>query len=69
MNYMCSKHETFSSKIKDCCEKPIVERSQCIMEAEFDDKPEDLPSLVEKYIQDKEVCKSFEAGHDAFMSE
>ncbi|XP_050566377.1 albumin isoform X3 [Cygnus atratus] len=69
VNYMCSKHETFSSKIKDCCEKPIVERSQCIMEADFDDKPEDLPSLVEKYIQDKEVCKSFEAGHDAFMSE
>ncbi|XP_035179894.1 albumin [Oxyura jamaicensis] len=69
VNYMCSKHEAFSSKIKDCCEKPIVERSQCIMEAEFDDKPEDLPSLVEKYIQDKEVCKSFEAGHDAFMSE
>ncbi|NP_001297323.1 serum albumin precursor [Anas platyrhynchos] len=69
VNYMCSKHEAFSSKIKDCCEKPIVERSQCIMEAEFDEKPADLPSLVEKYIQDKEVCKSFEAGHDAFMSE
>uniref|UniRef100_A0A8C3CNB8 Albumin n=1 Tax=Cairina moschata TaxID=8855 RepID=A0A8C3CNB8_CAIMO len=69
VNYICSKHESFSSKIKDCCEKPIVERSQCIMEAEFDEKPADLPSLVEKYIQDKEVCKSFEAGHDAFMSE
>ncbi|NWS72885.1 ALBU protein, partial [Crotophaga sulcirostris] len=67
--YVCSKHELFSSKIKECCEKPIVERSQCIMEAEFDDKPEDLPSLAEKYLQDKEVCKSYEAGHDAFLSE
>lgn len=66
---MCSKQEVFSSKIKDCCQKPIVERSQCIIEADFDDKPEDLPSLVEKYIQDKEVCKSFEANHDAFLSE
>ncbi|KFV52665.1 Serum albumin [Tyto alba] len=69
MTYMCSKQEVFSSKIKHCCEKPVVERSQCIIEADFDDKPEDLPSLVEKYIQDKEVCKSFEADHDAFLSE
>ncbi|XP_068258773.1 albumin-like isoform X2 [Nyctibius grandis] len=67
--YVCSKQDLFSSKIKECCEKPLVERSQCIMEADFDDKPEDLPSLVEKYIQDKEVCKSFEAGHDEFLSE
>ncbi|NWX18969.1 ALBU protein, partial [Aegotheles bennettii] len=69
MAYMCSKQDVFSSKIKDCCEKPIVERGQCIIEADFDDKPEDLPSLVEKYIQDKEVCKSFEADHDGYMSE
>ncbi|NWI28036.1 ALBU protein, partial [Sula dactylatra] len=67
--YMCSKQDVLSSKIKHCCEKPIVERSQCIIEADSDDKPEDLPSLAEKYIQDKEVCKSFEAGHDAFLSE
>ncbi|XP_075565275.1 albumin-like [Pelecanus crispus] len=66
---MCSKQDVFSSKIKDCCEKPLVERSQCVMEADFDDKPENLPSLVEKYIKDEEVCKSYEAGHDAFLSE
>ncbi|XP_031452667.1 serum albumin isoform X1 [Phasianus colchicus] len=69
INNLCSKQDVFSSKIKGCCEKPIMERSQCIMEAEFDEKPADLPSLVEKYIEDKEVCKSFEAGHDEFMSE
>lgn len=69
MSNLCSQQDVFSGKIKDCCEKPIVERSQCIMEAEFDEKPADLPSLVEKYIEDKEVCKSFEAGHDAFMAE
>ncbi|KFQ36408.1 Serum albumin [Merops nubicus] len=67
--YMCSKQEVFSSKIKDCCEKPVVERSECIIEAEFDDKPEDLPSLVEKYINDKAVCERFNAGHDEFLSE
>ncbi|XP_052539197.1 albumin isoform X2 [Tympanuchus pallidicinctus] len=69
MNNMCSKQDVFSSKIKGCCEKPIMERGQCIIDAEFDEKPADLPSLAEKYIQDKELCKSFEAGHDAFLSE
>ncbi|NXN15439.1 ALBU protein, partial [Indicator maculatus] len=69
MEAFCAKHEVFSSKIQHCCEKPIVERSRCVMEAEFDDKPEGLPSLVDKYVQDKEVCKKFEAGHDEFLSE
>ncbi|XP_027759687.1 serum albumin-like [Empidonax traillii] len=66
---LCSKQDVFSSKLKPCCEKPVVERTKCIMEADFDEKPDNLPSLVEKYIQDKEVCKSYEAGHDAFLSE
>ncbi|NXE78265.1 ALBU protein, partial [Cochlearius cochlearius] len=69
MTYICSKPDVFSSKIKHCCEKPIVEQSQCVIEADFDDKPEGLPSLVERYIHDKEVCKRFEAGQDAFLSE
>ncbi|NXY91015.1 ALBU protein, partial [Alcedo cyanopectus] len=69
MTYICSKQEVFSSKIKHCCEKPVVERSQCIIEADFDDQPENLPSLEEKYIQDKDVCKNFEADHDRFLAE
>ncbi|NXD83428.1 ALBU protein, partial [Halcyon senegalensis] len=68
MTYICSKQEVFSSKIKHCCEKPVVERSQCIIEADFDDRPENLPSLVEKYVEDKEVCKRFEADHDKFLA-
>ncbi|XP_009935539.2 albumin [Opisthocomus hoazin] len=67
--YVCSKQDILSSKIKECCEKPVVERSQCIIEADFDDIPEDLPSLVEKYVEDKEVCKHFEANHDGFLTE
>ncbi|NWX90377.1 ALBU protein, partial [Nothoprocta ornata] len=69
VNYMCSKPEVFSSKIKGCCDKPIVERSQCIMDTAFDEKPEDLPSLVERYIHEKEVCKHFDADHNMFMAE
>ncbi|NXF08673.1 ALBU protein, partial [Smithornis capensis] len=66
---LCSKQDVFSSKLKPCCEKPAGERTKCIMEADFDEKPDNLPSLAEKYIQDKEVCKSYEAGHDPFLSE
>ncbi|NWV14210.1 ALBU protein, partial [Ptilonorhynchus violaceus] len=66
---LCSKQDVISSKIKPCCEKPVVERTKCIMEVDFDDKPDNLPSLVEKYVQDKEVCKSYEPNHDEFLSE
>ncbi|NXS08568.1 ALBU protein, partial [Neodrepanis coruscans] len=68
VNKLCTKQDIFSSKLKPCCEKPVVERTRCIMEADFDEKPDNLPSLAEKYVQDKEVCKSYEAGHDAFLS-
>ncbi|NXO10501.1 ALBU protein, partial [Oriolus oriolus] len=66
---LCSKQDVFSSKIKPCCEKPAVEQTRCIVEADFDDKPDNLPSLVEKYIQDKEVCQSYKANHDLFLAE
>ncbi|XP_009081693.1 PREDICTED: serum albumin-like [Acanthisitta chloris] len=69
LHSLCAKQDVFSSKIKSCCEKPVLEQTKCIIEADFDDKPDNLPSLVEKYVQDKEVCKSYEAGHDAFLSE
>ncbi|NWT07618.1 ALBU protein, partial [Vireo altiloquus] len=68
VNSLCSKQDIFSSKIKPCCEKPVVERTKCIIEADFDDKPDNLPSLVEKYIEDKEVCKRYEQNHDEFLS-
>lgn len=69
MTYICSKEEAISSKIHHCCEKPVVERSQCIIEADFDDKPADLPPIGDKYIHNPDVCKCLEAGHDAFLAE
>uniref|UniRef100_A0A7M4EJ70 Albumin n=1 Tax=Crocodylus porosus TaxID=8502 RepID=A0A7M4EJ70_CROPO len=69
MTYICSKQEQLSSKIHHCCEKPVVERSQCIIEADFDDKPEDLPPIGDKYIHSPDVCGHFEAAHDVFLAE
>ncbi|NWT56175.1 ALBU protein, partial [Erythrocercus mccallii] len=65
----CSKQDVFSSKLQPCCQLLPLARTKCIMELEFDDKPDNLPSLVEKYVQDKEVCKSYEPNHDEFLSE
>uniref|UniRef100_A0A8C3SVI6 Albumin n=1 Tax=Chelydra serpentina TaxID=8475 RepID=A0A8C3SVI6_CHESE len=69
VNYICSKQDVFSSKIKDCCEKPVVERSECVVRAEFDDTPEGLPLLAKKYVEDKDVCQHFTAEHDVFLAE
>uniref|UniRef100_A0A8C3HIU4 Albumin n=1 Tax=Chrysemys picta bellii TaxID=8478 RepID=A0A8C3HIU4_CHRPI len=69
VNYICSKQDVFSSKIKNCCEMPVVERSECVVRAGFDDTPEGLPLLAEKYVEDKEVCKHFAAEHDVFMAQ
>ncbi|XP_067413103.1 albumin [Emydura macquarii macquarii] len=65
--YICSKQDIFSSKIKDCCEKPLVERTECVVKADFDDKPADLPSIAKEYIEDKEVCKHFAEEHGTFL--
>ncbi|KAG6931972.1 albumin [Chelydra serpentina] len=69
VNYICSKQDVFSSKIKDCCEKPVVERSECVVRAEFDDTPEGLPLLAKKYVEDKDVCQHFTEEHDVFLAE
>uniref|UniRef100_A0A452H898 Albumin domain-containing protein n=1 Tax=Gopherus agassizii TaxID=38772 RepID=A0A452H898_9SAUR len=69
VNYICSKQDIFSSKIKDCCEKPVVERSECVVRAEFDDTPEGLPSLAEKYVEDKNLCKPFTEEQYVFLAE
>lgn len=69
VNYICSKQDIFSSKIKDCCEKPVVERSECVVRAEFDDTPEGLPLLAEKYVKDKNLCEHFTEAQDVFLAE
>ncbi|XP_006018825.1 serum albumin-like [Alligator sinensis] len=69
VEHICSNQEAFSSTIRECCKKPLVEKCQCVVEAEFDDKPADLPPIAEKYMQDPDVCKHFEEGHNKFMGE
>ncbi|NWH37553.1 ALBU protein, partial [Chloropsis hardwickii] len=66
---LCAKQDVFSSKLKPCCELPAVEQTKCIMELDFDDKPDNLPSLAEKYVEDEQVCKGYEQNHEEFLAE
>ncbi|XP_006871620.1 PREDICTED: serum albumin [Chrysochloris asiatica] len=65
--YMCENQDLFSSKLKDCCAKSVLEKSHCISEVEKDDIPADLPSIAVTYVDDKEVCKNYAETKDLFL--
>lgn len=65
--YMCENQDSISSKLKECCDKPLLEKSQCLSEVENDDLPADLPSLAADYVEDKDVCKNYKEAKDVFL--
>ncbi|KAM7156865.1 albumin-like [Molossus nigricans] len=65
--YMCENQETISSKLKDCCDKPLLEKSQCLSEVENDNLPADLAPLNTDYVDDKDVCKNYKEAKDVFL--
>nr|AAX82485.1 albumin 1 [Bombina maxima] len=67
--HTCEHHEDISTKLKTCCEKPLIERTHCIVNLENDDIPEDLPKKVTKFVEDPEVCKLFADKKDIFLAE
>lgn len=64
---MCEHQDSISDKLKACCDKPLLEKSHCILEMENDEKPNDLPSLTDNYVEDKEVCKNYKEAKDVFL--
>lgn len=65
--YMCENQDSISSKLKECCDKPLLEKSHCLSEVENDDLPADLPSLAADYVEDKDVCKNYKEAKDVFL--
>ncbi|XP_069486887.1 serum albumin-like [Ambystoma mexicanum] len=63
----CEKKDELSTHLKECCEKPVLERSACIVKLPNDEKPADLSPQVRQYIDDPEVCKHFKEEGDTFM--
>ncbi|NXC47516.1 FETA protein, partial [Penelope pileata] len=68
LHYVCTNQDILSSKIKKCCEKPLLQRSECIVNAENDDKPENLSPHVREFIEDKGVCERFAQQKDSHLA-
>ncbi|XP_038615066.1 albumin [Tachyglossus aculeatus] len=66
--HLCENQDTFSSKLKTCCDKPLVVRSQCVVDLENDETPADLPTMVSVYVEDKEVCNNYAGAKDLFLA-
>ncbi|XP_074761444.1 alpha-fetoprotein-like [Athene noctua] len=68
LHYVCSNQDILSSKIKKCCEKPLLQRSECIVNAENDDKPADLSPHIREFIKDKGICERFAQEKDTHLA-
>ncbi|XP_032300254.1 alpha-fetoprotein [Coturnix japonica] len=68
LHYVCTNQEIISSKIKKCCEKPLLQRSECIINAENDDKPANLSPQVREFIEDKGICERFAQEKDNHLA-
>ncbi|KAF3825120.1 hypothetical protein GH733_005754, partial [Mirounga leonina] len=53
--YMCENQDSISSKMKECCDKPLLEKSHCLTEVERDELPGDLSPIAADFVEDKEL--------------
>ncbi|KFZ60890.1 Alpha-fetoprotein, partial [Podiceps cristatus] len=68
LHYVCTNQDILSSKIKKCCEKPLLQRSECIVNAENDDKPADLSPHIREFIEEKGICERFAREKDTHLA-
>ncbi|XP_036620022.1 albumin-like [Trichosurus vulpecula] len=66
--YICNNKDTISSKVTACCDKPLVEKSQCLVDLENDDIPANLPDLLAEYVETKDACKNYKEAKDLFLA-
>nr|XP_060636639.1 alpha-fetoprotein-like [Anolis sagrei ordinatus] len=66
--YVCSHQNEISSKLSTCCEKPVVERGECMVHLEHDDKPADLSETVREFVDNKEVCQHYADNNDQHLA-
>ncbi|XP_051026289.1 alpha-fetoprotein [Acomys russatus] len=53
MTYICSRQDSLSSKITECCKLPTIERGYCIIRAENEDKPDGLSPNLSGFLGDR----------------
>ncbi|XP_068021861.1 alpha-fetoprotein-like [Melanerpes formicivorus] len=68
LHYVCTHQDILSGKIQQCCEKPLLQRSECIINAENDDKPAGLSPHLREFIEDKGICQQFAQEKDKHLA-
>ncbi|XP_074131865.1 LOW QUALITY PROTEIN: afamin, partial [Sminthopsis crassicaudata] len=70
IDYICSRPDSISSKIRDCCQLTIPERGECIIiHSENDDKPKDLSPRPERFTVGDDVCQRLHENKENFLIE
>ncbi|NXX50002.1 FETA protein, partial [Tricholaema leucomelas] len=68
LRYVCTHQDILSSKIQRCCEKPLLQRAECILAAENDDRPAGLSPHIREFIEDKGICQRFAQEKDKHLA-
>ncbi|XP_020836069.1 albumin-like [Phascolarctos cinereus] len=66
--YVCKHKDTISSKLGKCCDKPVIQKSQCIADLENDDIPADLPNFLAEYVETKDACKNYQEANEVYLA-
>ncbi|KAG3276437.1 afamin [Ictidomys tridecemlineatus] len=69
MSHICSKQESISSKIKECCEEKMPEREACIINSSKDGRPQDLSLREAKFTDNENVCQERDTDPGNFFAE
>ncbi|NXH21448.1 FETA protein, partial [Bucco capensis] len=68
LHYVCTNQDNLSSKIKKCCEKPLLQRGECLVNVENDARPAELSPQVREFIEDKGICERFAQEKDTHLA-
>ncbi|XP_062994078.1 albumin-like [Elgaria multicarinata webbii] len=66
--FICSHQDEISSKVKVCCEKPILEQRNCLVTLENDEKPEDLSPEAGDFIDNHIVCPRYAEDQNMLLA-
>ncbi|KFP72900.1 Alpha-fetoprotein, partial [Acanthisitta chloris] len=68
LHYVCTNQHSLSSRIQQCCEKPLLHRSECLLTTENDVKPAGLSPHIREFIEDKGICERFAQEKDTHLA-
>nr|pir serum albumin precursor - monocled cobra [Naja kaouthia]CAA55333.1 cobra serum albumin [Naja naja] len=57
--YVCEHKDAISSNVGHCCEKPLVERPNCLATLANDARSPDLPPPSEEILKETEACTTY----------